>query len=293
MSKLKAKPPESTEPGKPKLLIYGPAGVGKSWFATSFPSPYYIDTEGGADLPHYQARLREVKAGYMGVKDGALDFSTVCEQVLALTEEKHGYRTLVIDSITKLFQTAIALEQERLGAADVFGASKKPAVGAMRRLVALCSRLDMTVLFIAHETNLYEKNEKSGQREEVGKTGDIWEKLQYELHLSIQAQKRGASRVGIVKKTRLTGFPEGGSFALDYPTFAKMYGKDFIEAEHKPIELAKPEQVAEIGRLLEAIKMPEGELEKWLTKAGVSSIPEMSQEQAGKFSEWLKKKITN
>lgn len=292
MSKLKAKTPETTEPGKPKLLIYGPAGVGKSWFATSFPSPYYIDTEGGADLPHYQSRLAEVKAGYMGVKDGSLDFGTVCEQVLALTEEKHAYRTLVIDSITKLFQTSIAHEQERLGAADVFGASKKPAIASMRRLVALVSRLDMTVLFIAHETNLYEKNEKTGQREEVGKTGDIWEKLQYELHLAIQAQKRGASRVGIVRKTRLMGFPEGNSFALDYATFAKMYGKDFIEAEHKPMELATTEQAGEITRLLEAIKMPEGEVEKWLTKAGASSVAEMSREHAGKFIEWLKKKIS-
>ena len=48
MSKLKAKDPVNAEPSKPKMLIFGKPGVGKTWGALDFPSCYYIDTEGGA-----------------------------------------------------------------------------------------------------------------------------------------------------------------------------------------------------------------------------------------------------
>ena len=30
-----------------KVVLYGPEGIGKSTFAAKFPSPVFIDTEGG------------------------------------------------------------------------------------------------------------------------------------------------------------------------------------------------------------------------------------------------------
>jgi hypothetical protein len=57
-SKLLAVSPDTVEPKKPKILIFGPAGVGKTWAALDFPGVYYIDTEGGADLGHYRERLK-------------------------------------------------------------------------------------------------------------------------------------------------------------------------------------------------------------------------------------------
>jgi hypothetical protein len=56
-SKLKAKAPEIVVPGKTKILVFGASGVGKTWFSLGFPNPFFIDTEGGADLKHYQERL--------------------------------------------------------------------------------------------------------------------------------------------------------------------------------------------------------------------------------------------
>lgn len=53
MSKLKGRDPELVEPGKTKALIFGASGVGKTWFSLDFPAPYYMDTEGGADLKRY------------------------------------------------------------------------------------------------------------------------------------------------------------------------------------------------------------------------------------------------
>ena len=293
MTKLKAKTPGETMPGHIKQLLFGPSGVGKTWFALSFPKPYYIDTEGGADLAHYQARLGAAGGVYMGPSEGTLDFDTVIGQMQALATEKHGFKTLIIDSVTKLYQTCIANEAERLGDKDAFGASKKPAVANMRRMISWAMKLDMNVLFVAHETNEWGLNPKSGQREEIGKLPDIFDKLIYELDLTLHVQKRGPQRVAIVRKSRLTGFPEGDTFPLEYAEFATRYGKDFIEAESKPIVLATPEQVAEITRLLGVVKLAEGEFEKLLTKADAESIGELNSDQAAKTLAWLTKKITN
>jgi len=293
MSKLKAKTPGETAPGHIKQLLFGPSGVGKTWFALSFPKPYYIDTEGGADLAHYQKRLAGAGGVYMGPNEGTLDFDTVIGQMQALATEKHDYRTLIIDSVTKLYQTCIANEAERLGEKDAFGASKKPAVANMRRMISWAMRLDMNVLFVAHETNEWGLNPKSGQREEIGKLPDIFDKLIYELDLTLHLQKRGPQRIAIVRKSRLMGFPEGETFPLEYTEFAARYGKDFIEAESKPIVLASAEQVAEITRLLDVVKLADGEFEKLLTKANAESISELNEEQATKTLAWLNKKITN
>lgn len=289
-SKLVAKSPEITNPGKTKALIYGASGVGKTWFTLTFPTPYYIDTEGGADLRHYQNRLKQANGAYLGPDEGSLDFGFIVEQIQALATEKHQYQTLIVDSITKLYQTAISNEAERLGDKDAFGASKKPAIAAMRRLVNWISRLDMNVLFVAHETA--EWGMVNGQRQETGKIADVWDKLIYELDLTLRAEKRGANRLAVVKKSRLTGFGDADSFPLEYAEFATRYGKDFIEAEPVQIVLAAEEQVSEIKRLLEVVKVADADIEKILTKAGAESWSELTSSQADNTINWLNKKIT-
>ena len=292
-SKLKAREPEEVQPGHSKMIIFGPSGVGKTWFGLSFPKPYYMDTEGGADLKHYQARLKAAGGGYLGPSDGTLEFDFILDQITALSTEKHGFKTLVIDSITKVFQTAIAREAERLlvtGKKNEFSADKKPAVAAMRRLIAAIDRLDMNVVLIAQEASEW-STDKSGQSSEVGKKPDVWDKTIYELDLAIHCQRRGPERVGIVKKTRLTGFPEGESFMLDYATFADRYGKDFIEAEPTPIVLISPQAIAEINELLEVVKVEEGLIEKFLTRAKATTLEELNQEQGVKIIDFLRKKL--
>ena len=285
-SKLKGKDPAETKPGKIKMLVFGKSGVGKSWLSMDFPSCYYIDSEGGARLAHYQAKLKASGGAYMGVEDGALDFDVVIDQIKALATEKHGFHTLAIGSITKLYQVAIAREQERLGDKDAFGASKKPAERAMRSLVSWIQRLDMNVLFEAHETAEWGTVDK--QRQEIGQIPDCWPKLVYDLDLTLRLEKRGSSRIVTVRKSRLVGFPEGDTFPSEYGEFATRYGKDFIEAAVAPITLASKEQVAEIKRLLEIVKVDEKQVEKILTKAQADTWEEVSDKNAEATIKWLK-----
>lgn len=289
MTKLKAKSPEQVKPGKIKAVLFGVSGVGKTTLALSVPAPYYYDVEGGANGPQYRELLRKSGGAYMGPEDGTLSFDVLIEQMQALATEKHGYKTLIVDSLTKLYQTTIACEAERLGDKDAFGASKKPAVAAMRRLVLWASRLDMNIWFICHETA--EWGMVNGQRAEVGRVADVWDKMIYELDLAIQATKRGPQRMAVVKKSRLTAFPDGETFPLDYAEFAARHGRETVEGDAAPLVLAKPEQVAEVRKLLDIVKIAESDIAKGFEKAGVTTWEEMTTEQIGKWQEFLRKKI--
>lgn len=289
-SKLKAKSPELVKPSKIKAVLYGISGVGKTTLALAFPTPYYFDVEGGAKGPQYRELLKKSGGAYMGPEDGTLSFDTLIDQMQALATEKHPYKTLIVDSLTKLYQTTIAVEAERLGSKDAFGASKKPAIAAMRRLVMWATRLDMNIWFICHEIS--EWGVLDGQRAEIGKIPDVWDKLIYELDLSIQAVKRGPQRLAVVKKSRLQHFPDGDSFALDYSEFAARHGKDAVESDTSTIVLATPAQITEVNKLLSIITISQADIDKGFAKAGVEKWEEMTSDQIQVWINFLKKKIS-
>ncbi len=290
-SKLKAKDPVSAAPSKPKVLIFGKPGIGKTWAALDFPSVFYIDVEGGANLPHYSAKLSASKGVYLGPEDGACDFNVVIDQVKALASETHPYRTLVIDSISKLFNTAVALEADRLGSKNAFGADKKPAVAAMRQLVIWLQKLDMNVVLISHEKVEWGVNDK-GERCEVGATFDAWDRLAYDLHLVLRVVKRGASRKAFVQKSRLTGFADGASIDWSFDSFAEAYGREAISGEVKTVPLATQDQVAEVVRLLEVVKLEDDFSQKCFAKAGASSWGDLDSDQIGKVIKLLLSKVS-
>lgn len=262
---LRGADPKSAKPSKPKILIFGKPGVGKTWTALDFPSVYYIDSEGGADLAHYTDKLKASGGFYLGPKDGANDFSVVTEEIITLATTKHRFRTLVIDSYSKIFNTQVSADLERIQAKqrekgeekETYGAEKKPAVNQTRRWLRWFEKLDMNVILICHEKDQY----KDGKL--TGVTFDGWDKLEYELHLALQITKTGPSRRAQVKKTRLTGFPDADLFDWSYPAFAERYGKDIIEADSAPVELSTPEQLKQYNSLLSIVKVDVKVLEKW------------------------------
>lgn len=291
-TKLKAVEPKSAEPKKPKILIYGKPGVGKTWASLDFPNVYYIDTEGGANMSHYTDKLKAAGGVYMGPEQGSLDFETVIEQIQALATEDHGFKTVVIDSVSKLFNTAIAVEAERLGDKDAFGASKKPAVAYMRKLINWLSRIDLNVILVSHEKSEWGLNAK-GERVEIGQTFDAWDKLEYELDLCLNIMKTGPNRTARVRKSRLTEFPDTSSFPWSYKDFADKYGKSVIEKKSEAITLATKEQLAEIKKLLETVRLPEGQEDKWLKAAQVDGWEEMETGRIAKAIDHIKKTYLN
>jgi hypothetical protein len=294
--KLKGTDPKAAKPSRPKIVIFGKPGVGKTWGSLDFPSVYYVDTEGGANLEHYTDKLKASGGAYLGPNDGANSFDTVIEEIVTLATTKHQFRTLVIDSFSKLFNTQVDMTYEQMAKGDgadrkprdmdkTFGAEKKPAIAATRRLIRWCDKLDMNVLLICHEKSLW------ADGKEVGTAPDAWDKLSYELHLSLQIIKQGASRKARVMKSRLSGFPDGTAFDWSYHEFAKRFGRDVIEGEAQQLLLASPEHVSRLATLVDVLRIPADVTDKWREKAGVEDWSEMDAETVAKCISYCESKL--
>lgn len=284
-SKLGAIDPKATEPSRPKITVFGKPGVGKTWGALDFPSVYYIDTEAGADLAHYTDKLKKSGGVYFGREQGSQDFATVIDQVKALAIETHPYKTLVIDSLSKIYNLEVNKEAERLGEKDGFGASKKPAVRMSGMLIRWLDKLDMNVILICHEKPEWSKGEQ------VGFVPDAHDKLEYELHLCLRITKEGDSRKAFVKKSRLIEFADNYRFDWSYLEFTKKFNRQIMEATAKKIVLASQEQLTELNELLEIVRLPDGETDKWLKKANVETLAEMPSDKLNACITMLKGRI--
>jgi hypothetical protein len=130
----------------------------------------------------------------------------------------------------------------------------------------------MNVIIICHEKPLW------ADQKQLGTTYDGYEKLAYELDLTLNIMKLGDSRKAFVRKSRLIGFPDGTSFDWSYDEFSKKYGKGIIEKDAVKIVLATEDQLKQLKALLEVVKLPEGQEEKWLKAKGVESWQEMTAE---------------
>lgn len=292
-SKLLGSAPDLIKARKPKILVYGASGVGKTRWALDWPDLYVLDVEGGATQPEYRKQLQSSRGLYLGPDDGAASFDVVLDQVKTLATETHDRKTLVVDSVTKLFANEIAREAERLtdaGKKNEFGADKRPAVNYMRQLVSWLTRMNLNVILIAGEIAEWGKD-STGERSQIGTTFDCWPRLEYELDLAIQVVKLGNSRYGKVRKSRIAAFPHAETFEWTYDAFTSLYGRDVVEEPSERIQVATPEQIAEINRLLEVVKLEEGTVDKWLAAANVSAWDEMAEPRAAKAIDYLKGRI--
>jgi len=71
----------------PRITIYGGAGVGKSTFAASAPTPIFLSTENGVGVIGPD-RFDEIKT-----------YDEIINAISTLVNEEHKYKTVVIDSM--------------------------------------------------------------------------------------------------------------------------------------------------------------------------------------------------
>lgn len=272
---LRAKKPELVKVGKPKFLISGKSGVGKTIFSLSFPKVYYMDSEGGAVRAQYRKKLIESGGAYFGKDEGSQDFGAVIQEIKTLATVKHDYNTLVIDSFSYLYNLAAAKAEEKVG--NDFGKDKREANRPTRQLMRWLEDLDMTVVLICHHKEKWER--KAGELTHAGTTFDGFDKMEYSLDLWIEALKEGGQRMFIVKKSRIESLVEGDIHELDYAKFSELYGKDVIEEATKPVELATPEQIETLTGLVKALNVPAENVAKWLDKENCDSFAELKADR--------------
>lgn len=276
---LKAKKPAMIE-SRLKALFYGCAGVGKTMAAIQFPKPYIIDTEGSTNKPQYVRAIEAV--------DGAVlmtvDFDEMVNEVRELLTTKHEYKTLVIDSLTLLYNDLLEKAERKVG--TEFGRHYGEANKRMKQLLNLLFRLDMNVIITSHSKNEYGTNLAV-----LGQTFDCYKKLDYLFDLVFEIQKRGNHRVGLVKKSRIESFPDSESFPFSYDEIAQRYGRHILERDAVAQELSTPDQVAEMLRLIDLLKVPQETYQKWLDKASSESWEDMQKDSIQKCIDHLKAKI--
>jgi hypothetical protein len=263
-----------------KALFYGNAGAGKSTAAASFPAPYFIDTERGIENDQYVKLL--VDNG--GVVFQTTDFDELVNEVKSLLSEKHEFKTLVIDPFTTLYNDL--LDKAALQVGTQFGAHYGLANKKVKHLINLLLRLDLNVIVTCHSKNEYGQNLAV-----TGTTYDGYKKLEFLFDLCIEVQKRGKDRVGFIKKSRIESLPDGETFPFSYDEIAKRYGREILEKDAIPQILALEEQITEINRIVDLLKVPQELIEKWLKKADSTCFEEMTSEQIQKCINHLKKQM--
>lgn len=286
---LKGKQPQLIEK-RLKAFFYGAAGVGKTTCAIQFPKPYLIDTERGAENEQYVETLE--KSG--GAIFQTTDFDELINEIKSLLTEKHDYKTVIIDPLTTLYndlldksaKTLKETSKDKDATGTEFGRHYGEANKQMKHLLKLLLRLDMNVIITAHA-----KNEYSADLKVVGQTYDCYKKLDYLFDLVFEIQKRGKERIGIVKKSRIKNFGDTEQFPFNYEEIANRYGRYILEREVSNEVLATPEQVIEIKRLVDLLKIPVETTQKWLDKENAEEFEEMQTHQIDKYIKFLQSKI--
>lgn len=101
-----------------KVVIYGPEGIGKSTFASQFPDPVFIDTEGSTNSMDV-ARLPKASSWQM-----------ILQQVDYVRTHPEVCKTLVIDTIDGVHFRVRREECQHVRSLDAQRAMKKTIYGA-------------------------------------------------------------------------------------------------------------------------------------------------------------------
>lgn len=270
-----------------KALFFSPAGGGKTTAAIQFPKPYLIDTERGAENDAYVKLLEESGGAYFFTTD----FDDMMSEVKELLTADHDYRTLVIDPLTVVYNDLLEKSAKSLATKEdpegmAFGRHKSKADRQVKHLLNILLRLDMNVIITSHAKKVWGPG-----MVDLGNTFDCYSKLDYLFDLVFELQKRGKERVGVVRKTRCEAFPEGDVFPFCYDEIASRYGREVLERHATAEKLATKDQVAELTRLVEAFKLPEETVDKWLDKAMAASFDEMPADAIQKCIDHLRKQV--
>lgn len=288
------KPQEITK--RLKAFFYGNAKVGKTTAAIQFPKPYIIDTERGCENKKYSKLIDDSGGAIFQTQD----FQEIINEIKSLLSVKHEYKTLVIDSLTPLYNNLVdkcadeirrkSLEKNKNDdiTGTEFGRHISEANKRMKRLIDLLYRLDMNVIITSHAKEQY-----NNKMEIIGTTFDCFKKMDYMFDLILEIQKRSPTkRVAIVKGSRFDEFKELDTFDFNYEEIAKRYGTEILEKDSVAENLATKNQVEDLLRLIDLLKVPEETVQKWLDKANSETIEEMNMEAIQKCIDYLKSKIT-
>jgi hypothetical protein len=274
---LRARKPEAVTK-RLKLFMFGPAGVGKTTAAIQFPNSYVIDCEKGTE--NYDKLITASGSAVFQTTD----IHDVVQEVKSLLTERHDFRTLVIDPITPVYNDLLEKCEGKVG--SDFGRHYGAANKEMKRLANLIMALDMNVVITAHAKKEYGDNLRV-----LGHTFDGWRQLDYWFDLVVELGKKGKKRMARVVKTRVESFPDEEMFEWSYDAIKQRYDVGVLEKPAQAVALATQPQVQQIKELLNIVRLPDGQIDKWFAKAGVETWEDMPAEAIAKCIDYVRNRL--
>ena len=193
-----------------------------------------------------------------------------------LATNKHDYKTVVIDSFSKMYSVEASrcakLKRNGKEIGTDFGADRREANKQVRILFEWLDKLDMNVVLICHS-----KQDFGSETNET--TFDGMNLMDHELDLWLECLLRGTDKREMrVRKQRLQGFKMNERFELDFATFAKKYGQEHLNATVQSIETAPEGRVSVLTALIREAGIGQQTIDKWLQKAKVQDLAELPAE---------------
>lgn len=269
-----------------KLFLVGDSGVGKTTLALQFPAPCVIDLERGAELygDSFSFDILPVT-----------DAEAAMEAVEWLMNNKHDYKTLVIDPITVYWE---ALQKKW---SDIFKMRNKGGKGFkfefydlqirdwqtiksewkafLRRVISL----DMNIIVTARE-----KQERDKNMNVIGTTFDGEKGLPYAFDTVIHMYMDGDKRMGRTRKDRTNTMPEG-DYEISYSLFDTLFGPSALS---RPAETVHPteDMLWTFDKLCAQLHLDDHAIEKALSRYGVKAAKDLSMTDMEGIIETLKAK---
>lgn len=292
---LRAIKPEAIQK-RLKMLVYGPAGVGKTTAAIQFPNNYILDLERGCD--NYAEIIAASKSSVYQTSNP----DDIKQEIKALLTEKHTFRTLTIDPITQFYgglqdkwnlifsknAQDSGKTAEQIQMADWGFRYWARVKSEYKSVTRMAMQLDMNLIVTSHQKDIY----GSGMQR-VGIGPDSMKGDDYLFDYVFQLDNIGGKRMARTIKERApigkAKFPQ--EFVWSYENFCKFYGQEVLEKEAKPVAMATPAQVKEVNDLLDTVKVEDDWVSKCFSKADVEEWSDMDSATIEKCINFLKKKL--